>query len=101
MKDIRETDSLIKKNAKGMDWAMLLLYGIFLAEVPLVELDPMLYKVFLIPNAIYLLLLCVMFVKRLKEKNNVIAAGYGLGAIVVALITYLEFSLSKSLITCV
>lgn len=101
MKDVKDTDRLIKRNAKGMDWVMLLLYGIFLTEVPLVELDPMLYKVFLIPNAIFLLLLCVMFVKRLKEKNNVIAAGYGIGAFVVALITYFEYSLSKSLIACV
>lgn len=95
--DINELGRRIKRDVKGVDWVMLLLYGVFLFQSKLFMISLDSFDTFIIPNIIYLALLCIMFVIRIKEKNKIIAVGYGLGIIVVAVILFLQYSTAASI----
>ncbi len=82
IEDFNELDKEIWKNAKGMDWLMLLLYSINMIQVPLCIAEDRLNMFFLISNIIYLVLLIIMLWIRIREKNKTFTKLYIFGIVV-------------------
>ena len=76
MKDFREIDEKLKDNAQGVDWLMILLYGIDMAMVAFIAIDNTYAKFFLIANVAYLTVLSILLCVRLREGNRFIAKAY-------------------------
>lgn len=89
--DFSDISRRFKQEATDADWGILFLYGLFLAYPSLVIVDHRFFKLFIIPNVVYLILLGIMFYKRYKERNKMFYILYGLGFIYVSTIFSLSY----------
>ena len=60
----------IMRNAKGIDWLILLWGSLNCAQAPLVNLNNKFVSIFLIPNIILLILTSIMLIFKIKEKQK-------------------------------